>query len=139
MAQINQLGPIVPVYVTCKNYQSADIAAGTCVMLDTSNTPAGSGTAPLGVLTTSGSTVAPFGIAAETLVAGKTGRVQISGVGVGIAGGTVHVGDAVMSDSTGELLDATTGKYAIGFAMSEAADENDLLVLIDRHVWTTVS
>jgi hypothetical protein len=130
MAQINQLGRVPGIELPVKNYGVSDIAAGLAVIIDTTNTPAGSGT-PMGV-TLPASDAAAFGILVTTAVAGRMANVQLSGVAIGVASATIHVGDVLMTDSAGKLLPQTAGKFQIGVAMSEAVSTDNVAVLISR-------
>jgi hypothetical protein len=127
MAQINQLGsiPISGGDLTVKNYQGSDIAAKRVVKFDTVNTPDTS--KARGVLLTSDSTFA-LGITLVTLVAGRLGQIRLLGAAVAVASATVHIGDWLMSDSAGKVLPQTAALTAIGRAMSEAANNEDVLV-----------
>jgi hypothetical protein len=129
MTQINQLGGVDVLSLPVKNYGVTDIVDGACVILDTANP--GSSNAARGV-TLPASDVKPYGFAVGTIPAGKPGLVRVYGVGVGIASGTLHVGDVVMCDSAGAVLAQTAGKYQVGIAQSEAVATDRVQVLIER-------
>jgi hypothetical protein len=129
MAQINQLGGVDVLSLPVKNYGGSDIPDGSCVILDTANP--GSSNSPRGV-TLPASDVKAWGFAIGTIPAGKVGLARVYGVAPGIASGTLHVGDVVMSDSTGAVLAQTAGKYQVGIAQSEAVSGDRVLVLIER-------
>lgn len=131
MAVIEQLGglPVTGADVSFKNFGVSDIAAGTVVKADTSNPP--SPTLPGGVVAVTDDTNV-LGVALETLVAGKMGRVRLAGGAVCTAGGTITFGDVVMSANTGTVVAQTAGKYQLGIALSSAASTEKVLVWIDK-------
>lgn len=129
MAQINQLSaiPVSGGDLTVKNYGGSDIAVKRVVKFDTVNTPGGAGSNPIGVVLTS-SDVGAIGISLTTIPTLKLGQIRLLGAAVAVASATVHIGDPLKSDATGKVLPQTAATYQIGFAMSEAANTEDVLV-----------
>lgn len=108
--------------VSMKNYTVTDIPANIAVLLDAT---AGNinGVIPPA---TAGSVALMYGIAVEILHAGKTGRVQTLGTAIGIASGSIAVGDSLTVDSTltkeGRVKTKTAGQQQIGKALDAVAD-----------------
>lgn len=130
MAQIYQLAATYLLDVPVHNYSTTtDLAEGVAVILDTAN-PGGVNTA-VGV-TLPASDAKPFGFLTTKIPFGKSGVARVYGVASGVASGTLHVGDIVMTDSAGAVKAQTTGLAQIGICMSEAVSTDRVLVLIDR-------
>lgn len=129
MALNYQLSPTYLLDVPVHNYGVSDLAEGSAVILDTSNT--GGANTAVGVKLPA-SDVNPVGILPTAIPAGKSGVVRVYGVASGIASGTVHVGDPLMTDSAGKVLAQTAGKFQIGICWSEAVANDRVLVLLDR-------
>jgi hypothetical protein len=129
MAQVNQLGRVPGIELPFKNYSVAAIAQKLAVIRDTTNLP-GAGT-PAGI-TLPASDVAAFGILVTNAAVGGMANVQITGVAIGTAIATIHIGDVLMTDSAGKLLPQTAGKYQIGTAMSEALTGEDVAVFLHQ-------
>jgi predicted RecA/RadA family phage recombinase len=111
-----------------KNYGGSAIPAFTAVKIDSSN--ATSATAPPGVVQTTDDTNA-IGFALESIPAGKSGRVRCYGVAVAIAGAAITVGTYVMTNSSGQVVAQTAGKFGIGYAIRTAsASTENVPVLI---------
>lgn len=75
-------------------------------------------------------TVLPFGVSLEAASAsGKDYSVAVEGeVLVEHGGGTdIAGGDFLMTDGSGKAIAATTGKWAIGFALEPATADGDLI------------
>ena len=118
------------------NYGGTDIPAGTGVLLDTVNIQ-GSNAAPgVVVPTAAGGVLATFGIAIETIPAGKNGRVRVYGGYPMICDGAVAVGAFVqISDTAGKMGRVKTkgaGLIQLGQALGTGADGDPILVLIDK-------
>lgn len=110
-----------------KNYGGSAIGAGLAVKLDTGNVP--SGTNPAGVVVTT-SDVGAIGVTLESIPAGKMGRVRCYGVAAATAGGTITVGQYVMSAASGNVVAQTAGLYGLGYALSGAANTEIVRVLL---------
>ena len=129
MAQVNQLAATYLLDVPVHNYGGSDLAEGSAVILDTSNT--GGANTAVGV-TLPASDAKVIGILPSTIPAGKSGVVRVQGIANAIAGGTLHVGDVVMGNSAGKVVAQTAGLQQIGYCWSEAVNNDRVLVLIDR-------
>lgn len=130
MAQVYQLGGTSVLEIPVHNYSTTtDLAEGVAVIPDTSNT--GGANTAMGVVLPA-SDAKPFGFLTTKIPFGKSGVCRVYGVAVGVASGTLHVGDIVMTDSAGAVKAQTTGLAQIGIAVSEAVSTDRVLVLIDR-------
>jgi hypothetical protein len=126
MAQLNQLGTIPTVTLTCKNTSGSDIAEGIAVILDTYVTGQLSVKLPA-------SDVGAFGVTAEAIPNGKMGRVIVTGVANCTASATITSAGAtayVMTDSAGKVLPQTAGKYQLGIALQDAVSTDRVNVLL---------
>jgi hypothetical protein len=138
MANFNQLADL-PITgggtITCKNYGGTDIPAGTGVLADTTNVQ-GSNAAPgVVVPTAAGGVAGTFGIAMETIPAGKNGRVMYAGGYPMIADGAITAGNFVQISDTatkmGRVKLCGAATIQIGRAVGSAADGDPVLVIID--------
>ena len=139
MSSHNQMGDITVVGgdFTGKNYSTTlTIAAGTAVLLDTSAANGIPASTAIGVVapTTSGSVAACIGVAVESILPGKTGRIRALGGAVCTAYGSITVGDMVVVSSTssheGQVATAGSGAVGFGKALSTAADGDSVLVWV---------
>lgn len=130
MAQINQLAGVSTsngLDWTFKNYTGSDIPAGTAVKIDTGNL--GDTNKPQGVIQTTDDTLC-IGICLTSIPAGKTGSVRLGGAAVAIAGAAITCGVHVMSNSSGQVVAQTAGKYAIGWALTKADVATDAVLVM---------
>lgn len=112
--------------MSCKNSGVTDIAAGTAVIVDTSNAPSGADPISIKVPATSGSVAKPWGITIETIKAGEVGRVRRLGAYPCTASGSITVGDFLQIDSAsskeGRVKTCGAATAQIGQAGNSAAD-----------------
>lgn len=63
----------------------------------------------------------------KELVPGEDVTIQIKEIGLVKAGSAIKKGREVMTDSKGRAVPAASGKFVLGYAMQEAAAENDII------------
>jgi hypothetical protein len=129
MTQLNQLAGTHLLDIAVHNYGGSQLNAGVAVILDTSNPPAAN-SAP-GV-TLPASDAAPFGVLIDNIPAGRSGKCRVYGVAVVNTTGTVHVGNTLMTTSTGSVVAQTTGLNQLGYCLSEGVTGDQVLILLDR-------
>lgn len=122
--------------LTCKNYGGTDIPSGTGVLLDTTNVQGPNAAPGVVVPTAGGGVLRTFGIAMETLPAGKNGRVMFAGGYPMIADGAITAGDYVQVSDTatkmGRAKVCAAATQQLGQAVMTAADGDPVLVIIDK-------
>lgn len=64
---------------------------------------------------------------AEKINAGEDVTVQIKDIGLCKAGAEIKKGQEVMVDKKGRVIPATAGKFVIGYAMTNATAENEII------------
>lgn len=64
---------------------------------------------------------------AEKINAGEDVTVQIKDIGLCKAGAEIKKGQEVMVDTKGRVIPATAGKFVIGYAMTNATTENEII------------
>lgn len=70
--------------------------------------------------------------------AGEIVDVLVKDIGYGIAGAAVAAGKPLATDATGKLVEATAGKFIIGYALNAAANAGDhIQVQIAKGYFTT--
>ena len=69
---------------------------------------------------------------ADTVAAGESVTVQISGRGQGLAGGTIAAGDPLAVTATGTITKAAAGNSVIGFAIGAGTENGFVDFIIDR-------
>ena len=63
----------------------------------------------------------------ENVSVGESVTVQIKDIGLCKAGAKVQKGQEVMTDAKGRVIPATAGKFIIGYAMTGAEAEGDII------------
>lgn len=63
----------------------------------------------------------------KELVSGEDVTVQIKEIGLVKAGAAIKKGKEVMTDSKGRAVPAASGKFVLGYAMQEAAAEDEVI------------
>lgn len=134
MANYNQFSrvPVQGGDIPFHNYGGSDIDAGLAVLLDASNDGG------IVLPTASGGVTGSVGVTVDKVSAGTSGRVQVLGVAVCKAAGSVTAGDEVMiSDTTAKLgwvKTKTAGGIGLGQALNSAADGFPVRVLLSHAV-----
>ena len=64
---------------------------------------------------------------AEKINAGEDVTMQIKEIGFCKAGAEIKKGQEVMTDTQGRVIPATAGKFVIGYAMTNATAENEII------------
>jgi Uncharacterized conserved protein (DUF2190) len=68
--------------------------------------------------------VSPMGLLVEDAAQNKTVVVAMAGLGEGLSGGAIAIGQAVGTDGTGKLVALGAGNHTIGRAMSATTAAN---------------
>lgn len=134
MAQLNQVAGTYLLDLPVHNYGGSQLNAGSAVIMDTGNV-GGANTAPGVVLPASD--VKGIGFLVDNIPAGRSGRLRVQGVAMGLptVGVSFNPGDPLMCDASGFVLPQTAGKYQIGIAWSAIVTGvagDTCLVLVDR-------
>jgi hypothetical protein len=90
-----------------------------CVV--TANSVSGTGVGGAGIDLPSAASVPILGVVQINPQQGEAGTVMVQGISMAQASGAFNIGDLLMSDSSGKLLLATSGNYAVAMAMEKAA------------------
>lgn len=89
-----------------------------------------------GALTIATDSTVPVGIATpdagEDRKAGDEITVQVTAIGIAVAGGAIKRGDALAAGEGGKLVKATSGKFILGFALTDATAGNSVTVQITK-------
>lgn len=119
-----------PYDLAVKNTEaSTTIAAGNVVKLDTSNLLSGT-QGNFGVLQGTADAI-PFGVAMESIAAGKSGRARPMGPVVqATASGAITAGTSVQADSAGKVKTAVTDKAALGVALTTTTTDGDPILVM---------
>ena len=130
MAAPNKVCGKPTLQITVYNGTGSDIPEGTALAFDASYPPE-TYAAP-GVKTTTGATDV-IGFAYGAIKNGRTGSAVVSGVAVGIAGGTITFGTTLnlMTNSSGQVVAKTATNRGIGAPLSSAVSGGKVLVLMN--------
>lgn len=94
-----------------------------------------------GKLVIANASATPIGIATpdagEAREAGDEITVQVSAIGIALAGGTIKKGEPLASDANGKLVKATSGKFILGFALTDATADKAVTVQISKSGFAT--
>lgn len=63
----------------------------------------------------------------ETVNAGDDVTIQIKDIGMGMSGAEIKKGCELTADSKGRLIPAKSGNFVLGYAVSSAEKENELV------------
>lgn len=104
---------------------------GVCVYTAVSTEGAGVGGAAL--IPPSGASSPIIGVLQNNPKQGEAGTILNQGVTKAKAGGPLSIGDLVMCNSAGAFLKATSGNYAVGVALEQAATGDITTILLERN------
>lgn len=125
-----QLGTVDVLVSTFHNFTGSDIAAGLAVLVDAAHPPTGDFAGGVVLPTATGGVVGTIGVTVETLKAGRSGPVRLSGISVCLANGTIAFGASVQVSDTalklGWVKTQIAATVSLGWALAPA--ENGDLV-----------
>lgn len=105
--------------------------SGVCVYTAVSTQGYGTGGAAL--CPPSATSTPIIGVLQNNPQPGEAGTVVIQGVSKALAGGTVNIGQLLMTNSTGQFVVATTGNVAVAQALESAVVGDIFTVLLIRN------
>lgn len=113
---LNQERVIDPKIRSAYNGTGSTIVKGQIVKLATTPTYAGQ------VTPAAAATDPMYGVAMADILTLQWGDVQVGGVAIVLAGGTVAAGANVTSDAAGKGVAATSGNAILGLALTDGAN-----------------
>lgn len=107
--------------LSAKQYYCVDVkqATGSGLSGPSVDLPAASGANVIGLLQ-------------NKPILGEAANVMCAGISKGFLGGTVAVGDSLMTDSAGKLIVATSGNYQVARALDAGVSGDICAVLLQR-------